>query len=997
MNFVPDAEKVPRIADHARMVMAQSHFVEHAKRSADPTLTTFVERFLADPDQRPLIEAVFGGSPFLADCMVKEMGFLRMLFEDGPDIAVGRILSDIKNPAAGGYDTPTLMQALRIAKRRSALTIGLADLAGLWRLDQVTGALSHFADVSLQLASAHVLRTAAAQGEIALRHPDDPERDSGLIVLAMGKLGATELNYSSDIDIIIFYDGEKVTYTGRRSVQECFIRMTREIVRLLDERTQDGYVFRTDLRLRPDPGSTPPAISVAAAEVYYEGFGQNWERAAMIKARAVAGDIPAGELFLKSLRPFIWRKHLDFAAIQDIHSIKRQIDAHRGNHGLAMPGHNIKLGRGGIREVEFFAQTQQLIWGGRQPELRDRRTCATLDGLARLSHIPEQTAAELTESYVFLRQLEHRLQMIEDRQTQSLPTEPAALTKLARFSGYEDASCLEVDLLAHLNRVASHYARLFANAPALSGEGVGGSTGNLVFTGTDDDPETLQTLVSMGFENASMVSAQIRGWHHGRIPATRSTRARELLTELTPALLKALGRTSQPDQAFLRFDQFFSKLPAGVPLFSLFNSNLHLLDLVAEIMGDSPRLAEQLSRHAYLFDNLLSPAFLESPPLKAELEEDLNGLLGVARDYQETLDVCRRWANDRRFQIGVLVLRGTLEPDRLGQALTDIADTVVAALLPWAEQDLARAHGRIPGGRHAILALGKWGSREMTATSDLDLILIYQAPDAVTESNGVRPIAPSVWYARLTQRLTSALTAKTSEGSLYEVDMRLRPSGNAGPVATSVTAFERYHQESAWTWEHMALTRARVVIGDADLGHEINAVIHATLTAPRDPEKLVIDVSDMRERMARELRDDGPWDVKLQRGSLVDIDFIAQYLQLRHAHAHPAILGTNVPEAIRMLGVLGLVASETADALIEARRFWTALQHVLRLTVAESFSDETASPGLKRALADAAGLANYAGLQPRMAEMKEKVQIVFAALIEAPARQARQNSKDQAT
>src|SRR5579885_964111 len=492
--------------------------------SAD--LAGFARKLAEDAAGRRILEADFGNSPFLTRCWLKEVRLVRQFVRHGPEAALERLIRRVeRRPSLTRATQPAeraaLMEALRIARRRVALLVALADITGLWSLDEVTGALSRFADAALQRVARHLLAAAAAAGEIERGDPEDPARDSGLVILGMGKLGGRELNYSSDIDLIILFDAEKLRYRGRTSVQQCAARLARELVRILEERTSEGYVFRADLRLRPDPASTPPALSLEAALTYYESAGQNWERAAFIKARAVAGDIAGGERFLAELRPFLWRRHLDFAAIQDIHSIKRQIQAHKGGGRIAVHGHNIKLGRGGIREIEFFAQTQQLIWGGRMPQVRVSGTCAALQALAEIGRISPQVAAELTRAYQFLRRVEHRLQMAEDQQVHSLPADEAGLARLATFLGYAATADFTRELLHQLGTVEAHYAHLFEEAPSLSGPG------NLVFTGSDDDPETLGTLRALGYAEPSAVSAIVRGWHHGRYRSMRSQRARE--------------------------------------------------------------------------------------------------------------------------------------------------------------------------------------------------------------------------------------------------------------------------------------------------------------------------------------------------------------------------------------------------------------------------------------------------------------------------------------
>ena len=506
------------------------------------------------------------------------------------------------------------------------------------------------------------------------------------------------------------------------------MRLTRDLVRLMEERSRDGYVFRSDLRLRPDPGSTPLAISVLAALTYYESIGQNWERAALIKARPVAGDREAGDAFLKRLSPFIWRKNLDFAAIRDIHSIKRQINAAKGGGTFAVAGHNIKLGRGGIREIEFFVQTQQLIWGGREPSLRASATTQSLSSLAESGRIAEDTAEQMTDAYRFLRRVEHRLQMINDEQTHTLPADGEGLGALAVFLGYADEGAFARDLTAHLRRVETHYAELFEDSPALSVPG----TGNLMFTGVDADPDTIKTLKRLGFEKPETVDSVVRDWHHGRYRATHSTRARELLTELMPALLEALAMTARPDDAFLVFDEFLSRLPVGVQLFSMFYSKPYLLDLLAVIMGATPRLARHLSRRPTVFESVFSPGFFDAPPGTDGLSGELSRLLAGARDTEDVLDCSRRWANDRRFQVGVQSLMGRLAPRPAARALSAIAKAAVQCLLASEEDAFSAVHGRVPGSDMAVLALGKLGSRGMTPASDLDLIFVYSGGDGAS-------------------------------------------------------------------------------------------------------------------------------------------------------------------------------------------------------------------------------------------------------------------------
>ncbi|MCP5372478.1 MAG: bifunctional [glutamine synthetase] adenylyltransferase/[glutamine synthetase]-adenylyl-L-tyrosine phosphorylase [Hyphomicrobiales bacterium] len=996
-GFASEQKQCPRAADPARAETGRQRWIEALEAltgeaaADDPAARG---RALADdPAARALLDALFGNSDYLTLVAVKEPVFALDLFGRGPDACLDDVMAglvDLKRDGTAAGDQG-LGRALRRAKRRASLAIALADITGTWDVARVTAALSDLAEAALGCACAQALRQLAARGAIALPDDGDPEAGSGLIVLGMGKFGGRELNYSSDIDIIVLYDDEVVRSDAPDGLQNHFVRLARNLVKVMDERTADGYVFRMDLRLRPDPGATPLALSALAAELYYESLGQNWERAAMIKARPVAGDRAAAAQFLERLRPFIWRKNLDFAAIQDIHSIKRQINAHKGGGAIAVNGHNVKLGRGGIREIEFFAQTQQLIWGGRVPEVRRRRTVDGLAALTALGQVSAATTAEMTEAYEFLRRVEHRLQMINDEQTQTLPRDPAALNRLAVFLGFAGRDAFAAALLARLRTVESHYAELFEDAPSLGGREH--AEGNLVFTGSEPDPETLKTLEALGFANPRAVDGAIRGWHHGRYRAVRSARAREILTELVPVLLAAFGRVAHPDAAFIKFDEFLSRVPTGVQLFSMIHAKPELLDLLADLMGSAPKLADHLANRPAVLDSVLTGDFFDPPPSPEFLDEEIDRQLAQARDEEDMLDISRRWANDRRFQVGIQVLSGKIEPRPAAEALSNVAETAIRRLLPRIIDAFAAPHGRILKSGMAVIAMGKLGAREMTRASDLDLIFVYDVPPGTEMSSGGRkPLAASQYFARLSQRLINAITAQTSEGSLYEVDMRLRPSGNAGPIACSFETFAKYQAEDAWTWEHMALTRGRVITGPIELADAVEDEIRKVLTRRRDPEALLMDVADMRRRMDKEHHTDDIWSVKHLRGGLVDLEFMAQYLQLRHAHDHPEVLDTNTHRALGRIRDAGLLEPAVANDLIAALDLWQALQGMLRLTLEgvgtphDSDDPDQAIPAaLKPKLAQLTGVPDFNSLVALMRETAERTYGHFRTLIEDPA------------
>jgi len=944
-----------------------------AARASEAGLADFVALLESGGAAADLLRGIGADSPYLASLCLRDPEALWLSVSQSPDARLAQI-TDVLAAAMATAEQKAAMHALRQAKNRYALCIALADLGGVFDLDRMIATWSQAADTLLQHAVRFCLRRASARGKFQPADPEAPERDSGLIVLAMGKYGASELNYSSDIDLIVFYEPDRAPLAPGEEPASFFVRLTRDLVQLLSERDVEGYVFRTDLRLRPDPSSTQVALSVDAGLQYYESHGQNWERAAFIKARPVAGDIAAGERFLRELAPFVWRKYLDFATIADVHAMKRQIHAVRGHGKIALHGHNLKLGRGGIREIEFFVQTQQLIAGGRQPELRCRGTLEGLELLSERNWISPQAAEELAMAYRFLRRVEHRLQMIDDEQTHALPRDEDQLARVANFAGYETIADFSDDLSKHLSAVEGHYAALFEDVPELTSAR---ASGNLVFTGDSDDPDTLRTLERMGFQTPPAVTSIVRGWHYGRHRATRSAAARARLTEFLPALLEALCETAQPDFALAAFDRFLAELPAGVQLFALLRNNPPLLKLIADIMGSAPRLARVLSQRRRVIDAVLDPGYMGELPEPQELRRMVAEELGDAVDYQDALDRARVLGQEQQFLIGLGLLSGSVDSDRAAQAYSDLAAILVDALKGQVEAEMTAAHGQIPGGQCAVLAMGKLGSGEMTASSDLDLIVVYDhAPDA-KQSDGPKPLSPQQYYARLTQRLIAALSAPTAQGTLYEVDMRLRPSGNAGPVAVSFDSFVEYQSNKAWTWEHMALTRARVISNGKDLRGRIEEIVQRVLTQKRDPDKVLSNMHKMRQRIARDKGSAGVWDIKMERGGLLDIEFIAQYKQLVHAHDAPDILQRNTLAVLRALASHGFLAGPDADTLTRAAALYHDLTQAIRLCVEAAFDPATAPEGLKTVVARAGGETDFERLQAKLSETEHEVAMVF--------------------
>ena len=921
----------------------------------------------------PALAPVFGASPYLASLARRDSRRLDALLADEPDARLASILARTVDVAALEIDAA--VAPLRLLKQELHLLTALADLGGLWDLDRVTGALTRFADAAVAAALCVAARAEVEAGRLARLGDGEDGPVPGWFCLAMGKQGAFELNYSSDIDVSVFFDPDKLPLAGGAEPEAFAVRLTKRVSELMQARTPDGYVFRMDLRLRPDPSSTQAAVPVPAALEYYESVGQNWERAAFIKARPCAGDLGCARDFLGELSPYIWRRNLDFAAIADIHSIKRQIHAHKVDERLSAKGMDLKLGRGGIREIEFYVQTQQLILGGRHPALRSNRTLEALQALVAEGHVEPQTAVDMADAYRQLRAVEHRIQMIDDEQTHRLPDADADRRRVAALSGYDRLASFDAAIVRTLRTVNAHYGDLFAGEEQLSSR-----FGSLVFTGVDDDPETLATLTRMGFSNPARVASTIRGWHHGHIPATRTERGRELFTRLAPRLLDAFQATGAPDTAFNRFGDFFAGLSTGVQLQSLFLAQPRLLELLVEVMAFAPRLASTLARRPAAIDAMLDPEFF-APIDAAEDRAHMQAAVAQADSFEAAMDAVRRVHREQAFRVGVQVMSGAATAEGAGRAFADLADLCIEALAPAALAEVERVGGAFPG-EVAVVALGKCGSREMSAGSDLDLMTLYRAHEPAAASE-IKGWDASSYYGRFTQRLIAALSSPTAEGALYEVDMRLRPTGTKGPVAVSFAAFDHYYQGEAETWEELALTRARVAWATSEpFAAEAQAAVDTALRRARDRARTAADVREMRELMEQERPPKGAWDLKLSPGGLVDIEFAAQFLQLVHA-ADGGPLRPNTAEALEAIRAAKLAPAAPLDALIAA---WTVQQNLTQLlkVALDDGADPAAEPKAFQALlARAGGAKTFKALKTRLAGLQAAARVAYASLVDA--------------
>ncbi|MGY3437136.1 MULTISPECIES: bifunctional [glutamine synthetase] adenylyltransferase/[glutamine synthetase]-adenylyl-L-tyrosine phosphorylase [unclassified Marinovum] len=880
MTFASRITRLPRPYDPERGAETRALFPEVSGELAD------------------LLEGTGGCSPYLKGLCEKEQAWLSTTF-DGPEAAIEVLFGELKEVAPD-----KLSSALRMGKRRVALLAGLADLGGVWSLEEVTGTLTRFADLATHLAIRACVGHEIRRGKLPGKTEEDAETGGGMVALAMGKMGAYELNYSSDIDLICLFDESQFERDDYLEARASLVRATRKMSSMLNDPTGEGYVFRTDLRLRPDPSVTPVCMTMEAAERYYESLGRTWERAAYVKARACAGDIAAGERFLGELRPFVWRKHLDFAAIQDAHDMRLRIRAHKGLGGpITLPGHNMKLGRGGIREIEFFTQTQQIIAGGRDPDLRVRGTVDGLAVLARKDWLPKDLADVLTGHYRFHREVEHRLQMVADAQTQTLPNSDDGFERIAAMMGME-RDALDADLMRRLTEVHSRTEGFFAPDPVSE---------------TDAAPM------------ADFDATVTKRWRS--YAALRSPRAVEIFNRIRPEILCRLSETARPDDALNAFDGFLSGLPAGVQLFSLFEANPQLIDLLVDIAGTSPALARYLSRNSAVFDAVIVGDFFADWPGQSALTQGLSEVLAREGDYESKLDAARRWAKEWHFRIGVHHLRGLIDAGQAGQQYAELAEANLAALWPEVMAQFAIKHGPAPGRGAVVLGMGSLGAARLTSSSDLDLIVIYDA-EGVESSEGRRPLAARAYYARLTQALVTAMTAPMSEGRLYEVDMRLRPSGTQGPVATSWQSFENYQRNEAWVWEHLALTRARAVAGATGLGEDVER-LRCDLLGQRGREDVLSEVAKMRARIAASKSPEGGLDAKIGPGRMQDIELFAQAGALIEGCAE-----RDTQAGLAAAARAGIVSDADAAVLSEAYEVQGALQMSSRL-----LSDTPLDPG----------------------------------------------------
>jgi glutamate-ammonia-ligase adenylyltransferase len=858
--------------------------------------------------------------------------FLAMLLEREPRLATALVQGELPPLAAVLEDEPAMpvSRRLRLERRRLALRVAIGDLAGRDDLTAVTHALSDFADRALDTAIATA---------IAERTPDATPQ--GFAAIALGKQGSRELNYSSDIDPIFLFDPATLPRRPREAPEEAAVRIGKRVVEILQARDGDGYVVRVDLRLRPSPEVTPIALSVDAAISYYESLALPWERAAFIRARAAAGDIALGAHFLDAVKPFVWRRALDFGAIGEIRGISRRIRDHYAQGQAFGPGFDLKRGRGGIREVEFFTQIHQLIHGGRDSALRVPDTRAALAALAAAGWVDTEEAAALVRAYTLFRTIEHRVQMIDDRQTHQLPG-GAALDGVARLHGVSDGAALLDLLRPHVVATAASYDALDPDdSDALS---------------FDRDHLSAQ-LGTAGFGEGEVAAQRIEQWRSGTYPALRSPAARAALEAVLPGLVAALGKAPDPQGAIIRLDRMLARLSSAVNFFRLLEARPALARLLGLILSHAVTLAEELARRPELFDGLIDATALDPVGDVTALAVEMAG----GADYQARLDHVRRVVGEKRFALGTQIVAGAADPLTVSAGYARVAEAAIGILAEATIAEFAAAHGRVPGSELVILALGRMGGGALTHASDLDLVYLFTG-DHLAESDGPKPLGAVLYYNRLAQRVSAALSVPTALGPLYEIDTRLRPSGTQGPLSVSLDGFARYQRESAWAWEHMALTRARPVFGSVVARTAVTEVIDGVLRGDRPIRDVIADATAMRAEMATHKPPLGPLDAKLLPGGLVDLEFAVHMVQLSS--------GVGLDPDLRV-AITALIAAGRAPApMLAAHDFLTRLLVTLRLVAPDA---QPPRPATQDLVARALGLDEWRSVVASLETTRQEV------------------------
>jgi glutamate-ammonia-ligase adenylyltransferase len=913
-----------------------------------------------EAEQYRRIEHVWAVSPFVAEYCAKDPARFVELQESGD---LGRSYGEeeyaqrlsVALEVVG--DEAGLMRFLRQFRNREMVRIAWRDIAGQAGLEETLSDLSRFADAALDAALNWLHRQLSATFGIP---QDERGQPQSLVVIAMGKLGAHELNFSSDIDLIFVYPkaGETAGGTKTLSNHEFFDRLGQKLIKALSEVTADGYVFRVDMRLRPFGESGPLVLSFDAMEQYYTTHARDWERYAMIKARCCAGDRAAGEQLLKLLRPFVYRRYLDFGAFQALREMKRLINDEVRRKGIES---NVKLGRGGIREIEFIGQTFQLIRGGRVPALQTRRILDVLECLGKLGYLPREAVDDLTTAYVFLRNTEHRLQQIRDQQTQSLPKDDLDRLRVALGMGFENWEAFSKALETHRGRVQHHFDQLLDRAegePATAEKPLHAD----LWQG-NSDPATLE---NEGFDDpstASAVIANLKGLAGAR-GLSRTEQAR--LDRLMPMLLTSVTRTANPTATLERIARLIETIVRRSVYLALLTEHPDALAQLVKLCSASPWLAGYVTRQPILLDELLDPRTLYAPPGPDELDAQLEGQLAQVdpQDLERQMETLRHFKHAQVLRVAASDIAGVLPVAKVSDHLTAIAETVLRAALRLAWGHFTTRHGipecldegvKRPAG-FAIIAYGKLGGLELGYGSDLDLVFLHDSRGTEQVTNGPKPLDNPTFFARLGQRIIHLINTVTPAGKAYDIDTRLRPSGASGLLVSNLDAYREYQESHAWTWEHQALIRARPVAGDPRTAAGFNAIRRETLGQPRGEAKLKHDIREMREKMREALckKEPGMFDLKQGAGGITDIEFMVQYAVLRWAAGYPELLeATSNRLLLEFLAASHLLEDDACQAFRDAYFAYRAKTHALALQEESALVSETEFEGHRAKVADA--------------------------------------------
>ena len=959
-----------------RAAQAALHQLEKTLKTSGFSGSRQLSTALKSRSNQRLLRGVFGNSPFLTRTVLQTPETLIYPLLNEADEGFDQILKSIS--ASENTTLSDFEDHIRMCRQQVSVAVALADLSSAWDVDQVVRRLSGFADVVLQQTLRSILFDAMHNGTFVPQDPLHPEIGSGLFVLGLGKLGGRELNYSSDIDVVVFFDETKLAERVKDHPNRFAVWAVKTLVHALQAVRPTGYVFRVDLRLRPDPSSTQIALSTASASRYYQEFGQNWERAAMIKARPVAGDKQCADLFLAELSKFVWRETLDFLAIEDIQAIKGQLEYHAGSQTIAFEGQNIKLGRGGIRQIEFFVQTQQLIFGGRETDLRVKGTLAALRALMQDGHINSRAFTHLTSAYRYLRQLEHRLQMIEDQQTHTMPMDHASLERVALFHGEKNVRRLKSRLLTHLSNVEQHFEHLFKGS-----EPVSLSQGPLVFTGVEDDPATLVTLERLGFKEGPAICDVIRQWHRGQLKATGTETERVLLTKIIPDLLVAFSESGDPDAAFLEFAELIKRLPNGARVFALFRHNQPVVAELAKLLARAPRLSKRLARFPDLVGSLVVPPDKRPLKLGPALTTDFENSVIDAQTYEDWLHKTQRWASSQRFLVSIQLLNGHLKPSTAARHYTSIAHTVLQAVYDRVWTEFVKQHGKIARTEHCVVGLGRLGSRQMTSTSDLDLVFLYRSlgRDQGQVSDGPEPLSIQNYFTHFSRKVVSALGTHSFHGQLYDVDLRLRPSGRAGPVTIEWESFYQYQHSSAETWETIALLKARPVAGVPSFKRLAQRKLQKIVGQPRTTEVLRNDVMNLKRRIDQATQKTSLWDLKYGQGGIMDIELIASGLFLSNIRKFSLGGRENTLTTLTKLRRKQLLSSIQYKDLSNLYSLLQQLSQLIHVAYETPPTSSAMTEGVKTALYRRLSFESFDSLENHLALQKAKATQHFDTLI----------------